>query len=49
MKKLTGLALLMLTGCAMNNKPQPQTPEKGPPGFVKFFRMTKLPPILISA
>lgn len=42
MKKLTGLALLMLTGCAMNNKPQPQTPEKAPPGFVKILQDDKI-------
>jgi hypothetical protein len=37
MKKLTWLALLMLTGCAGTSKPLSQTPVKAPPGLIKIL------------
>lgn len=37
MKKLTWLALLMLTGCAGISTPRPQTPVKAPAGLIKIL------------
>lgn len=37
MKKLTWLALLMLTGCAGNSTPLPQTSAKAPAGLIKIL------------
>lgn len=37
MKKLTWMALLLLTGCAETSKPPPQTPVKAPAGLIKVL------------
>ena len=41
MKKLIWLALLMLTGCAGNSKPLPQTSAKAPAGLIKILENEK--------